>query len=146
MDEPTVLVRRLDAELPLPAYAHEGDAGADLTSAVDVELAPGERRLVPTGVAIALPDGCVGMVVPRSGSAARSGLSIVNTPGIIDSGYRGELKICLVNLDPATPIRIARGDRIAQLVVQPVVQARFAPVDELPASQRGQGGWGSSGA
>ena len=140
-----MLVRLIDPDMPLPAYAHPGDAGADLVAAADVELAPGQRQLVPTGIAIALPQGYVGMVVPRSGLAARSGLSIVNTPGIIDAGYRGELKICLLNLDPTSPARIARGDRIAQLVVLPVASARFAPVTHLPASDRGDGGWGSSG-
>nr|WP_277501191.1 MULTISPECIES: dUTP diphosphatase [unclassified Nocardioides] len=136
---------RLDPGLEPPAYAHPGDAGADLRTAVDVELAPGERRLVPTGVALALPDGYVGLVHPRSGLAARHGLSIVNTPGTVDAGYRGEVKVLLVNLDPREPIVLRRGDRIAQLVVQRVERAFFVEVDALPASVRGAGGYGSTG-
>ena len=141
----SVAVVRLDADLPLPAYAHPGDAGADLLTTVDVTLAPGERALVPTGVAIALPDGYVALVHPRSGLAARHGLSIVNTPGTIDAGYRGEIKVLLVNHDRTDTVRLRRGDRIAQLVVQPVVRARFLPVVELPDSARGAGGHGSTG-
>jgi len=141
---PVPLVR-LDPDLPLPAYAHPGDAGADLRSAVDVTLAPGERALVPTGVALALPDGHVGLVHPRSGLAARHGLSIVNAPGTIDAGYRGEIKVLLVNLDPATPVTLARGDRIAQLVVQRFERVEFVEIDELPDSARGDGGYGSTG-
>ena len=141
----SVAVVRLDADLPLPAYAHPGDAGADLLTTVDVTLAPGERALVPTGVAIALPDGYVALVHPRSGLAARHGLSIVNTPGTIDAGYRGEIKVLLVNHDPASPIELRRGDRIAQLVVQRFERARFVEVDELPDSVRGAGGYGSTG-
>jgi dUTP pyrophosphatase len=140
-----VLVQRLDAELPLPAYAHPGDAGADLLTTVDVALAPGERALVPTGVAIALPEGYVALVHPRSGLAARHGLSIVNTPGTVDAGYRGEIKVLLVNHDPREPIELRRGDRIAQLVFQRVEQARFTEVGRLPASARGAGGYGSTG-
>jgi dUTP pyrophosphatase len=140
-----VAVVRLDADLPLPAYAHPGDAGADLLTTVDVTLAPGERALVPTGVAIALPDGYVALVHPRSGLAARHGLSIVNTPGTIDAGYRGEIKVLLVNHDPASPIELRRGDRIAQLVVQRFERARFVEVDQLPDSVRGDGGYGSTG-
>jgi dUTP pyrophosphatase len=140
-----VLVQRLDAELPLPAYAHPGDAGADLLTTVDVVLAPGERALVPTGVAIALPEGYVALVHPRSGLAARHGLSIVNTPGTVDAGYRGEIKVLLVNHDPREPIELRRGDRIAQLVFQRVELARFTEVAELPASARGAGGYGSTG-
>jgi dUTP pyrophosphatase len=136
---------RLDADLPLPAYAHPGDAGADLLTTVDVTLAPGERALVPTGVAIALPDGYVALVHPRSGLAARHGLSIVNTPGTIDAGYRGEIKVLLVNHDPVSPIELRRGDRIAQLVVQRFERARFVEVDQLPDSVRGDGGYGSTG-
>jgi dUTP pyrophosphatase len=136
---------RLDTGLPLPSYAHPGDAGADLHTAVDAVLAPGERRLVPTGVALALPEGYVGLVHPRSGLAARHGLSIVNAPGTIDAGYRGEVRICLVNLDRAETIVLQRGDRIAQLVVQRVEQARFVEVDALPESARGAGGYGSTG-
>jgi dUTP pyrophosphatase len=140
-----VLLTRLDAELPMPAYARPGDAGADLHAASDVVLAPGERALVATGIAIALPSGYAGFVHPRSGLAARCGLSIVNAPGTIDAGYRGEIVVCLVNLDPRTPIRISRGDRIAQLVVQRVEQARFVEVEHLPAAERGTSGYGSTG-
>jgi dUTP pyrophosphatase len=140
-----VEVTRLDTDLPLPAYAHPGDAGADLLTTVDVSLAPGERALVPTGVAIALPEGYVALVHPRSGLAARHGLSIVNTPGTIDSGYRGEIKVLLINHDPEQPIKLRRGDRIAQLVVQRYEHARFVAVDELPESARGAGGYGSTG-
>lgn len=143
-----VLLARLDPGVPTPTYARPGDAGADLCSAADVELAPGERALVGTGVAIALPDGYAGFVHPRSGLAARTGLSIVNAPGTVDAGYRGEIKVCLVNLDPREPIHLRRGDRIAQLVVQRVERVRFVEVDgiaALPASDRGPGGHGSTG-
>lgn len=140
-----VLVTRLDADLPLPHYAHPGDAGADLVTTVDVTLAPGERRLVPTGIAIALPQGYVGLVHPRSGLAANHGLSIVNAPGTVDAGYRGEVSVLLVNLDRHTPVRLARGDRIAQLVVQRVERGRFVEVERLPGSARGAGGYGSTG-
>jgi dUTP pyrophosphatase len=145
--EPSVDIAllRLDPELPAPAYAHPGDAGADLVTTVDVELAPGERALVPTGVAIALPAGFVALVHPRSGLAARHGLSIVNTPGTVDAGYRGEIKVLLVNLDPTEPIVLRRGDRIAQLIIQRVETARFVEVDMLPGSVRGAGGYGSTG-
>jgi dUTP pyrophosphatase len=136
---------RLDTGLPLPSYAHPGDAGADLHTAVDAVLAPGERRLVPTGVALALPEGYVGLVHPRSGLAARHGLSIVNAPGTIDAGYRGEVQVCLVNLDRTEAVVLRRGDRIAQLVVQRVEHARFVEVDALPESARGAGGYGSTG-
>ena len=128
-----------------PRYALAGDAGADLSLAEDVELAPFQRALVGTGVAVAIPDGYAGFVHPRSGLAHRLGLSLVNAPGTIDAGYRGEIKVNLVNLDPTTPLRLQRGDRIAQLVVQPVVRARFVPVDELPDTERGAGGHGSTG-
>jgi dUTP pyrophosphatase len=140
-----ISVTRLDPELPLPSYAHPGDAGADLYAREDVTLAPGERRLVPTGISLALPEGYVALVHPRSGLAHRAGLSIVNAPGTIDAGYRGEVQVCLVNLDPATPIQLSRGDRIAQLVVQRVETAGFVEVDELPGSARGTGGYGSTG-
>jgi dUTP pyrophosphatase len=140
-----ILVQRLDPELPLPSYAHPGDAGADLLTTVDVTLAPGERAMVPTGIAIALPEGYVALVHPRSGLAARHGLSIVNTPGTVDAGYRGEIKVMLINLDLREPIELRRGDRIAQLVVQRVERAAFAEVGELPASVRGAGGYGSTG-
>lgn len=140
-----VAVVRLDPELPLPSYAHPGDAGADLHTTVDVMLAPGERALVPTGIALALPEGYVGLVHPRSGLAARHGVSIVNTPGTVDAGYRGEVKVLLVNLDPTEPVELRRGERVAQLVVQRVERAAFVEVDALPDSARGSGGYGSTG-
>ena len=140
-----VNVVRLDPDLPLPQYAHPGDAGADLVTTVDVTLAPGERAMVPTGVAVALPDGYVALVHPRSGLAARHGLSIVNTPGTIDAGYRGEIKVMLINHDPQAPVELRRGDRIAQLVVQRFERARFVEVERLPESVRGDGGYGSTG-
>jgi dUTP pyrophosphatase len=140
-----VLLRRLDPGLPAPAYAHEGDAGADLVTAVDVELAPGERAVVPTGTAIALPEGYAAFVHPRSGLAARCGVALVNSPGTIDAGYRGEIQVIIVNLDPREPVRLARGDRIAQLVIQRVERARFVEVAELPDSVRAAGGFGSTG-
>jgi dUTP pyrophosphatase len=145
--EPTVEIalHRLDPELPPPAYAHPGDAGADLVTAVDVTLAPGERALVPTGIAIALPHGYVALLHPRSGLAMRHGLSIVNTPGTVDAGFRGEIKILLINLDPHEPIVLRRGDRIAQMVIQRVETARFVDVEVLPDSVRGTGGYGSTG-
>ena len=141
---PVVEVRRLDPAAALPAYAHPGDAGADLVTTVDVQLAPGERVLVPTGLAIALPPGYVGLVHPRSGLALRLGLSIVNTPGTVDAGYRGEVKVLLVNTDATETVALARGDRIAQLVVQEVSHARFVEVDTLPDADRGDGGYGST--
>jgi dUTP pyrophosphatase len=140
-----VLLRRLDTDLPLPSYAHPGDAGADLLTTVDLRLEPGERALVPTGVALALPEGYVAFVHPRSGLAARHGLSIVNTPGTIDAGYRGEIKVLLINHDPREAIELRRGDRVAQLLIQRFERARFVEVDELPASVRGEGGYGSTG-
>jgi dUTP pyrophosphatase len=140
-----VLVTRLDPDLPLPAYAHPGDAGADLVAAEDVELAPGERAMVPTGLAIALPDGFAAFVHPRSGLAHRLGVGIVNAPGTVDAGYRGEVKVLLVNHDPANAVRLQRGDRIAQLIVQRVERARFHEVERLPGSARGEGGHGSTG-
>jgi dUTP pyrophosphatase len=140
-----VNIVRLDPDLPLPSYAHPGDAGADLFAREDVTLRPGERRLVPTGIALAVPEGYVALVHPRSGLAHRSGLSIVNAPGTIDAGYRGEVQVCLVNLDAATPIELRRGDRIAQLVIQRFETAAFVEVDELPDSSRGAGGYGSTG-
>lgn len=138
-------VVRLDPDLPLPVYAHPGDAGADLVTAVDVTLQPGERALVPTGIALAVPEGYVALVHPRSGLAARHGLSIVNTPGTIDAGYRGEVKVLLINLDQSEPIELRRGDRVAQLVLQRVEQAAFTEVAVLPDSVRGGGGYGSTG-
>jgi dUTP pyrophosphatase len=140
-----VLLMRLDEGLPAPGYAHPGDAGADLVTAVDVELAPGDRARVPTGVAIALPDGYAAFVHPRSGLAARYGLGIVNAPGTVDAGYRGEITVLLVNHDRRETVRLARGDRIAQLVVQRVETARFREVERLPESARGAGGHGSTG-
>jgi dUTP pyrophosphatase len=144
-DAVDVLVRRLDPDLPLPAYAHPGDAGADLVAAEDVELAPGQRKVVPTGIAVALPDGFVGLVHPRSGLAARLGVTVLNAPGTVDAGYRGEILVNLINHDPVTTVTIARGDRIAQLVVQRVERAAFHVVDELPDTVRGAGGHGSTG-
>ncbi len=141
----TIQVLRLDPGLPLPAYAHPGDAGADLVTAVDVTLTPGERALVPTGISLALPDGYVALVHPRSGLAARHGLSIVNTPGTIDAGYRGEIKVLLINHDPREPIELHRGDRVAQLVIQRFERAEFTEVEALPESRRGAGGYGSTG-
>lgn len=138
-------MKRLDTGLPLPCYAHEGDAGLDLCSAEDVTIAPGARMLVSTGVAIAVPEGHAGFVQPRSGLAARHGLSFVNTPGLIDSHYRGEVKVIAVNLDRETPIEIRRGDRIAQLVIQPVTTARVVEVEDLDSTVRGEGGFGSTG-
>ncbi|MGY1711561.1 dUTP diphosphatase [Geodermatophilus sp. SYSU D00758] len=135
----------LSPEAVVPAYALPGDAGADLAIACDLELAPLQRALVGTGVAVAIPEGYAGFVHPRSGLAHRLGLSLVNAPGTVDAGYRGEIKLNLVNLDPTTPLTLRRGDRVAQLVVQPVVRARFVPVEELPASARGTGGHGSTG-
>lgn len=148
---PTSLaVVRLDRELPMPSRAHDGDAGVDLFSAVDLELAPGHRSLVPTGIAVAIPHGMVGLIHPRSGLATRVGLSIVNTPGTVDAGYRGEIKVTLINLDPQRPIVVRRGDRIAQLLVQRVELPELVEVssfDEvgLAGTTRGDGGHGSSG-
>jgi dUTP pyrophosphatase len=140
-----VLVRRLDPDLPLPAYAHPGDAGADLVTTQDVVLEPGQRAMVPTGVAIALPAGYAAFVHPRSGLAHRFGVGVVNAPGTVDAGYRGEIKVLLVNHDRTETVRLRRGDRIAQLVVQRVERARFHEVELLPGSARGEGGHGSTG-
>lgn len=139
-------VRRLDPDLPLPSYQRDGDAGLDLYSAEDVTIAPGERCIVGTGIAVAVPAGYAGLTTPRSGTAARTGLSIVNTPGVIDSGYRGEVKLILINLDRDAKIEIKRGDRIAQLLIVPVATVAVAERDELPASERGEGGLGSTGS
>jgi dUTP pyrophosphatase len=128
-----------------PVYAHPGDAGADLCSAEAVHLRPGERATIRTGVSIALPDGFVGFVVPRSGLAARHGITIVNSPGTVDAGYRGEIRITLLNTDSSVPYPVAVGDRIAQLIVMPIVQAKFVPVETLPGSHRGSSGFGSTG-
>jgi dUTP pyrophosphatase len=143
--DPRVLVRRLDPDLPLPAYALPGDAGLDLCSAQDLVLDPGQRARVATGIAVAIPEGFAGFVQPRSGAAARMGLGMVNSPGLIDSGYRGEIQVLAINLDPSEPIKIGRGDKIAQLVILPVARAELAEVDELPDSPRGAGGFGSTG-
>lgn len=128
-----------------PTYAHPGDAGADLVSTVSLTLSPGERAVVPTGVSIALPEGFVAFVMPRSGLAAKHGVGLVNSPGTIDAGYRGEISVVLINTDPTNSFSIETGDRIAQLVIQPVVRARFIPVKELPGTARGTGGFGSTG-
>jgi dUTP pyrophosphatase len=140
-----ILIQRLDPALPLPERAHPGDAGADLFAAADVELAPGQRAVVPTGVAIALPDGYAAFVHPRSGLAARYGVTIVNAPGTVDAGYRGEIRVTLLNTDADSPVRFQRGDRIAQLVVQRVEHPVFHEVDRQPGSARGDGGFGSTG-
>jgi dUTP pyrophosphatase len=140
-----VLLQRLDPDLPVLGYAHPGDAGADLYAAVDLELAPGERVMVPTGVAIALPDGYAAFVHPRSGLAAKFGVTIVNAPGTVDAGYRGEIKVTLLNTDTNHSVHLRRGDRIAQLVVQRVEHAVFHEVTTLPGSARGTGGFGSTG-
>jgi dUTP pyrophosphatase len=140
-----VPLRRLDPGLPLPGYAHPGDAGADVYAAAQVTLEPGERALVPTGVALALPEGYVGLVHPRSGLAARHGISLVNAPGTVDAGYRGEILVNLINLDPREAFTVHRGDRIAQLVVQQVATVDFVEVDSLPETSRGDTGHGASG-
>ena len=140
-----VLLTRTDPGVPVPSYANPGDAGADLVTTADVVIEPGERTTVGTGVAIALPEGYAAFVHPRSGLAARVGLSVVNTPGTIDAGYRGEIRICLINHDLREPVELRRGDRIAQLVVQRVEHAVFREVDELGDSERGAGGYGSTG-
>lgn len=140
-----VPILRIDPELPPPAYAHPGDAGADLVTAQDIVLAPGERATVRTGLAIALPDGYAAFVHPRSGLAARCGLTLVNAPGTVDAGYRGEIRVTLINTDTTTPVRLTRGDRIAQLVIQRVERAVFAEVADLGDSARGAGGFGSTG-
>lgn len=140
-----ILVQRLDDGLPMPERAHPGDAGFDLRAAVDLVLAPGERALIPTGLAVAIPDGFAGLVQPRSGLAARHGLGLVNAPGLIDAGYRGEIKVIAINLDPREPFEIHRGDKIAQLVVYPVPETTLREVSELPGSERGSGGFGSTG-
>lgn len=140
-----VRIRRLDPGVGLPAYAHAGDAGADLVTTSDVTIGPGERVVVGTGIAIALPGGYAAFVHPRSGLALRAGLSVVNAPGTIDAGYRGEIKVVLINHDLHEPVTLARGDRIAQLVVQRVERAAFTEVDDLDQTARGEGGYGSTG-
>ncbi|NBO16346.1 MAG: dUTP diphosphatase [Actinobacteria bacterium] len=141
-----VLIKRLDPDIPLPSYAKAGDAGADLATRIDFTINPGERILVPTGISIALPDGYVALVHPRSGLAVKHGVSIVNTPGTVDAGYRGELQVILINLDKNNSISFKKGDRIAQLVIQQVERAQFVEVSELPGSERATGGFGSTGA
>jgi len=145
MSSVQVLITRLDPDLPLPRYAKGGDAGADIVSRIDITLAPGERALVPTGIAIALPDGYVALVHPRSGLAIKHGVTMVNAPGTVDAGYRGELQIILINHDKSEPVSFMRGDRIAQLVIQKVERAEFIEVQDLPGSGRGTGGFGSTG-
>jgi dUTP pyrophosphatase len=140
-----VLIARVDQDLPLPNAAHPGDAGRDLFATADVELAPGQRATVGTGIAIALPDGYAAFVHPRSGLAAEHGVTIVNAPGTVDAGYRGEIKVILLNTDPEHPVRLRRGDRIAQLVIQRVEMPVFLEVETLPGSHRGDGGHGSTG-
>ena len=145
MTQIEVLITRLDESIPLPSYAKGGDAGADITSRIDITLAPGERGLVPTGIAIALPDGYAAFVHPRSGLAIKHGVSLVNAPGTVDAGYRGELQCILINHDPKESITFAKGDRIAQLIIQKVERATFIEVANLPGSSRGTGGFGSTG-
>jgi dUTP pyrophosphatase len=140
-----VLIKRVDPSVPLPTYAKGGDAGADLVTTKDFTLAPGERALIPTGISIALPDGYVALVHPRSGLAIKHGVTLVNTPGTIDAGYRGEIACIMINHDPKESISFAKGARIAQLVIQKVERANFIEVDELPGSGRGSGGFGSTG-
>jgi len=140
-----VLITRLDPSVPLPAYAKGGDAGADIVTRIDVTLQPGERALVPTGISIALPDGYVALVHPRSGLAIKHGVTMVNAPGTVDAGYRGELQCIMINHDPNEAITFHKGDRIAQLVIQKVERAEFIEVEELPGSGRGTGGFGSTG-
>lgn len=140
-----LLIQQLDPELPLPRFAKPGDAGADLYARVDLELAPGERALMPTGIAIALPPGFAAFIHPRSGLAIRDGLSMVNAPGTIDASYRGEISVILINLDSSKKIAIKRGDRVAQLVIQRVENVNFLPVTHLPGTDRGVGGFGSTG-
>jgi len=140
-----VLIKRLDPDLPLPKYSKGGDAGADIVSRIDITLQPGERALVPTGIALALPDGYVALVHPRSGLAIKHGVTMVNAPGTVDAGFRGELQCILINHDSRESVSFKRGDRIAQLVFQKVERAEFVEVDVLPGSGRGEGGFGSTG-
>lgn len=138
-------IKRIDEGLPLPGYAHVGDAGMDLFASQDLVIAPFERVLIPTGIAVAIPLGFAGFVQPRSGLALKQGLSLVNTPGLIDSHYRGEIKVIAINLDPTTPIQVNRGDKIAQFVIQPVAYAELQEVSQLDETVRGEGGFGSTG-
>lgn len=141
-----ILIKRLDPSVPLPSYAKAGDAGADLATRIDFTINPGERMLVPTGISIALPNGYVALVHPRSGLAIKHGISMVNTPGTIDAGYRGELQVILINHDLTQPVSFKKGDRIAQLVIQKVERADFVEVGDLPGSDRSSGGFGSTGS
>ncbi|WP_061965575.1 dUTP diphosphatase [Demequina aurantiaca] len=140
-----VLISTISPDVPLPAYAHPGDAGADITTRIDVTLAPGERATVPTGIKIALPDGYVALIHPRSGLAAKHGITVVNAPGTVDAAYRGEIAVTLLNTDATTSMTFAKGDRIAQLVIQRVERAAFVEVERLPGTHRGEGGFGSTG-
>jgi dUTP pyrophosphatase len=144
-DPLSVFLRRLDATIPLPRYARDGDAGLDLHAAETCTLAPGERRAIGTGIALAIPDGHAGLVLPRSGLARRDGVTVLNAPGLIDAGYRGELQVLLVNHGDAS-VTVKRGDRIAQLVIQRIERVELTEVDELPDTERGAGGFGSTGA
>ena len=140
-----ISIRRLDDDLPMPSYARAGDAGLDLIASIDVSLAPGERAAIPTGIAIAIPDGYAGFVHARSGRALREGLAVANAPGVIDSGYRGEIKVVAVNLDRTSDVHVKRGDKVAQLVIQRVERVELEEVDELARSDRSDGGFGSTG-
>ena len=140
-----VLITRVDSSVPIPTYAKGGDAGADISTRIDFTLAPGERQLIPTGISIALPSGYVALVHPRSGLALRDGITLVNSPGTIDAGYRGEISCVLINHDPTQSVSFKKGDRIAQLVIQRVERAEFIELSELPGSVRSQGGFGSTG-
>ena len=140
-----IQIKLLDEDLPMPRYQHEGDAGLDLPSRVDYVLEPGERAMIPTGIAVAIPRGYAGFVLPRSGLASRHGIALVNSPGLVDSGYRGEMAIIMINTDKREAFHIKRGDRIAQLVIQKVVEATTIQVSELDATSRGAGGFGSTG-
>ncbi len=145
LEEPEVSILRLDQDLPMPQYAHDGDAGADIYARERAVLEPGERRLVPTGIALAMPEGWAAFVHPRSGLAARSGITIVNAPGTVDAGFRGEIRVCLLNTDSHRRVILERGDRIAQLVFQRIGRAKLVGVAELPSSERSEGGHGSTG-
>jgi dUTP pyrophosphatase len=140
-----LLVKLLDENVPIPEYRHPGDAGLDLPSRIDIVIEPGERAMVPTGLAVAIPNGYAGLVLPRSGLAVRHGIGLVNSPGLIDSGYRGEVAVVLINTDKTEPFRISRGDRIAQLMIQKVEEVAVVAVEDLADSQRGAGGFGSTG-
>ena len=146
MAQVQILITRIDPTVPLPSYAKGGDAGADLTTTIDITIAPGQRKLVPTGIAIALPYGYVALVHPRSGLAIKHGVSLLNAPGTVDAGYRGEIQCILINHDPQESLSLKRGDRIAQLVIQKVEHADFIEVSQLPGSGRGPGGFGSTGS